>query len=154
MGNVLNTLINTLSFISAILLVIGFITFIVILATNSQDAVIKWFNNIINPSPYEYIGCFKDDEVGAGYDRALKNNLGNLSLGECYAQAKDQGYKLFGMQATGQCWAGSDLNNAQKFGKINDTECYYECNQNLDNPVSTDGPQCGLGWVNALYKIK
>ena len=85
------------------------------------------------PPPYiQYLGCYK--ETGA---RAIFNKLGNVNKKEeCSILAKNNNYNIFGLQNSGECWAGSTP-EFWKYGVENPANC----------PVN-GGP-----WSNQVYSL-
>jgi len=82
------------------------------------------------PTGLKYLGCWGDDG-----GRPLPNRLPNVqSVQTCADQAKKAGFKRFGVQYYGECWAGnnSDWNRAGR----------------------RDGcPPLGGGWNNQVYEF-
>lgn len=60
----------------------------------------------------------------------------SFSVMKCLNLAKANGYKYFGLQFYGECWASNDNSRYRKYGQV--TNCYH-----------------GLGskWTNYVYKI-
>jgi len=71
------------------------------------------------PPTYQYIGCFKDSTTGN--DRAIPNNNGTVkNESECQAIAQKKGASVYGLQDGNQCWTGTDLKQALKYGSATD----------------------------------
>jgi hypothetical protein len=101
--------------------------------------------NVVWQTP-SYIGCY-NDAAQNGSPRSLPNSLGfgDISttekyasvIDECRIKAQNRGDTLFGIQAGGQCWSGSDLRRATSAGLLNPSD-----------------PKCtplGNSWVNQIY---
>lgn len=61
----------------------------------------------------------------------------SFSVMQCYNLAKANGYKYFGLQFYGECWASNDSSRFRRYGQV--TSCYH-----------------GLGgkWTNYVYMIR
>jgi hypothetical protein len=81
---------------------------------------------------YNYIGSFNDTG-----NRAIPNFRGNVSsIDECQAIANDTRETLFGVQYYGQCFTGTNLAQAQEYGR--------NVNRNEIGPM-------GKSWTNQVY---
>jgi hypothetical protein len=81
---------------------------------------------------YNYIGTFNDTG-----NRAIPNFRGNVSsIDECQTIANDTGETLFGVQYYGQCFTGTNLAQAQEYGR--------NVNRNEIGPM-------GTAWTNQIY---
>ncbi len=69
---------------------------------------------------YSYIGCFGDAS-----SRAIPTNNGKVStVNDCANIAEKNKANVFGVQYGGECWTGTDINAAKKYGeKINRDTC-------------------------------
>ena len=93
-------------------------------------------------APSNYLGCYGDTG-----NRALPNLLGNngsITLDSCKQAAAAKGYSYFGLQdfinpSYLECWAGSDLQQAKKYGLA--TNC----------TKLSDGTMVGGPWSNTVY---
>jgi WSC domain len=109
---------------------------------NSQGAAIFSTPGSSDSAPSSYIGCYGDTG-----NRALPNLLGNdgsITLDTCKKAAAAKGYAYFGLQdfvnpSYLECWAGSDLQQAKKYGLA--TNC----------TKLSDGTMVGGGWSNTVY---
>jgi hypothetical protein len=82
----------------------------------------QWTATPMCNTPYNYRGCWTDT-----VDRALPVNLAIggasvKSVDDCYELAKNGGYKNFGVQYNGECWAGNN-DNWNRYGPGAPSEC-------------------------------
>ena len=82
---------------------------------------------------YQYQGCYKDD----GSTRALPTKISSnvSSIDQCAQLAQSNNATVFGLQAGKECWIGTDLSRAEKYG--------------TKSGCST----LGNNWKNQVYKM-
>jgi hypothetical protein len=98
---------------------------------------------IIRPTG-KRIGCYTDSG-----SRALPAYLGNKKTNkECKQLAKSHNHRYYGLQYGGECWAGSDLTRATKYGKKPDGECLMRGKKNTTTNLTQ---RQGGGWRNDIY---
>jgi hypothetical protein len=85
-----------------------------------------------NVGQYEYIGCYGDMP-----NRAIPNYRGGVSSPiECMKIAEKNYENIFGLQDADQCFTGTDIDSAKKYGpKFDKSIC----------------PQMGGPWTNQIY---
>ena len=90
-------------------------------------------NDVAPPPEYEYQGCYNDNKANPD-QRAIATFQGNVtSVQQCSQIAKQKGASVFGLQNGEQCFTGSSINDAKKFGI-----------------ASSCGP-LGNPWTNQVY---
>lgn len=66
---------------------------------------------------FEYVGCYKDVNTDA-----LPDKLGNVrNPYDCEVLAKTKAYTTYGLQNSGICYGGNDINGARKYGLQTDS---------------------------------
>jgi len=99
------------------------------------------------PSSIKYLGCYKNDEF---------RNLPHLGRGpggtqaECSRLCAMKGYTLMGLEYGGECWCGDQLNSADKYSKVSDSECSGMQDGCANGQAQ---PLCGNGWRTAISEI-
>lgn len=108
----------------------------------------KSHNAVYSLGAYYDLGCWQDRGGSARTMTLLSlrpkridwvnliNNMENTIM-QCYNLAKANGYKYFGLQFYGECWASNDGARFRRYGQV--TSCYH-----------------GLGgkWTNYVYMIR
>ena len=89
---------------------------------------------------YVYQGCYNDQS-----NRAIPTQVSNVtSIDSCASQAQAKNATVFGVQDNGQCFVGTDLNSAMKYG-ANSSNCGTLggswTNQVYAIPTSTSNPE-------------
>jgi len=81
---------------------------------------------------YKYKGCFNDTSI-----RAIPNEQKNVSnIDECAYIAEKNNQNVFGVQFSGQCFTGSNIEEAYQYGpNFNSSQC----------------PSMGGPWTNQVY---
>lgn len=70
---------------------------------------------------------------------------GLVTRDRCALMASAAGYRIFALQAGGQCWGGNDEAYAKSWGSYG-AACVNTC--------QGDGGQiCGAGYTNSLYRL-
>lgn len=101
--------------------------------------------------PYEYKGCYVDDVNNRSLSHLLSASV--TSPESCARLAQEAGMKYFGLQNYGQCWGGSSMFDASRYGLRNDdSACRWKCDPL--NPERTADVSCGIELTNAVYENK
>lgn len=90
----------------------------------------------------EYIGCFKD-RGQRDLPKLYKDTLNRTKRADCFAEAKQFGFKYIGHQYGGECWMSNDFG---KYGQVPDSQCNMKCHLEPDL-------KCGGGWRNSVFKV-
>lgn len=75
--------------------------------------------------PFAYSGCFRDQGNSAlAFDPRLSRD--NMTVAQCIAECKGNGYRYAGLEYYGECFCGSTVNGEQ----IEEAECNTPCSGN------------------------
>jgi hypothetical protein len=86
--------------------------------------------------PFVYAGCYSDAASKGALSMRTTLSTGNMTVEQCVAECKGNGYRYAGLEYYGECFCGASVANGAQL--LDDSHCSFPCNGNKSETCGGD----------------